>query len=87
MTEKCFKGWKEEDGNRAGSCCCSCKWQRQIVKHPWNKNPMAKGRITELMGYGCAVPEMPAIVFFDAEHSMCEMYTSKDNVVKMERVK
>ncbi len=87
MTDACFKGWKKEDGNTSGSCCCNCKWQRPIVKHPWNKNPMAKGSITTIMGYGCSVPDMPGIVFFESEHSMCEMYSDKNNVIKMERAK
>ena len=63
-----------KDGNSAGRCCCNCKWQRYIVQHPWNKHPWSKGKITQAIGYGCTVPDMPSVVFFDDKHSMCEMH-------------
>lgn len=58
-------------------CCCNCKNQIIILKHPWNHGD-GKGRITERMGFGCQIPEMQegqtSAVFFDAEHGMCEMH-------------
>ena len=83
----CFEGWAEKDGNINGQCCCNCKWQRKIVGHPWNTRQTTKGSITKTIGYGCAEPEMEAIVMFDRVHGMCEMWTDKNNVLKMERVK
>ena len=71
---ECYKGWSKEDGNRNGRCCCNCRYQRPISGHPWNKNSLTKGSITSIIGYGCTVPDMPAIVFFDKEHGMCEMH-------------
>ena len=67
---------KEE---RKGRCCCTCNHQRVIMKHPWNKGD-GKGRIAEVMGYGCEPPDFaqdggkPSLVFFDGEHGMCEMH-------------
>jgi len=37
-------------------CCCNCQNQRVIFKHPWN-NGDGKGRVTDIMGYGCATPD------------------------------
>jgi hypothetical protein len=49
------------------------------MKHPRNEGK-AKGRITEIFGALCAVPDMVSpegrrqAVFFDAGHGMCEMH-------------
>jgi hypothetical protein len=57
------------------------------VGHPWNKNALTKKSITSIIGYGCTVPDMPGIVFFDGKHGMCEMHTResdpKNNVFKL----
>lgn len=74
----CYEGWAMKDGNSSGRCCCNCRYQHYIVRHPWNKNIWSKGRITEAMGYGCVSPEMEGIVFFDAKHGMCEMHNWKE---------
>lgn len=73
MANICHKeDWK-------GRCCCNCKHQRVIMKHPWNLGA-AKGKATESMGFGCAVPEFDlvdgrkTIMFMDREHSLCEMH-------------
>lgn len=87
MSEPCFKFWRQEDGNTQGHCCCSCRFLRPISSHPWNKKPLTKGPITNIIGYGCTVPDMPNVTFFDTGHGMCELYTSKDNVVEFKRVK
>ena len=84
--EPCFKGWDDEY-NKAGRCCCNCQYQRPIVGHPWNKQPLTKGSITRTIGYGCNSPEIPATVFFDTDHGMCEMHEFKDNVYQLKRVK
>lgn len=84
--DPCYLGWKKEDGNTAGRCCCSCRYQKPIVGHPWNKNQLTKGKITSIIGYGCNAPEMPATIFYEFEHSMCEMHEFKDNVYQLKRV-
>lgn len=84
MMAECYQGWAKEDGNRAGRCCCNCRYQRPISAHPWNKNELTKGSITRIIGYGCTVPEMPNITFFEHEHSMCEMHMERiDNVIHL----
>jgi len=69
---------KQEPGR--GRCCCNCKHQMLAMKHPWNAGA-AKGRITEIFGALCAVPDMGVsdggrrqAVFFDTGHGMCEMH-------------
>lgn len=86
MSEHCYEGWKAADGNSTGRCCCNCRWQRPIVGHPWNKRRI-KQSISDRIGYGCTVPDMPSIVFFDSKHGMCEMHTREtdpsNNVLKL----
>jgi hypothetical protein len=58
-------------------CCCNCKSQIKVFKHPWNKDSYVKGSITELMGYVCISAECNQEntgIFFDREHSLCECY-------------
>jgi hypothetical protein len=86
MSEPCFQGWKEEDGNKGGHCCCSCRYQREIVGHPWNKREWTKRPITTIIGWGCASPELDRVVMFDKNHGMCEMYSDRDNVVNLKVV-
>lgn len=74
MSNKCFEGW-EESSNPKGRCCCNCQWQRPITAHPWNKNELTKGSVSNIIGYGCTVPELPNITFFEFKHSMCELHT------------
>ena len=85
--DPCYEGWKKEDGNTAGRCCCSCRYQKPIVAHPWNKNGLTKGPITSIIGYGCNAPEIDRTVFFEWKHGMCEMHEFKDNVYQLKRVK
>lgn len=85
--DPCFKGWDDPEQNKAGRCCCNCRYQKPIVGHPWNKNTLTKGSITHIIGYGCNAPEMEATIFFDTNHGMCEMQEFKDNVYQLKRVK
>jgi hypothetical protein len=87
MLELCFEGWREEDGNSSGSCCCNCKYHRAIVGHPWNKSLATKSSITTVIGYGCTVPDMPAIVFFEKGHGMCEMHKRREDPTTLRVVK
>lgn len=73
-----------ELGSYQGSCCCNCKYQIEVMKHPWNKGG-ARGRITEQLGWVCSNPldvEDGRVIFFDREHSMCELHTPKDDEEK-----
>jgi hypothetical protein len=85
--DPCYKGWDDKDVNKAGRCCCNCRFQKPIVCHPWNKNELTNGPISRTIGYGCNAPEMERIVFFDFEHSMCEMHEFKGDVYQLKRVK
>ena len=72
------------DINTNGECCCNCEWQRPINAHPWNKDPLVKGRITEIVGYGCTCPEFfPNITFSEQKHSLCECWTENTYRAKM----
>lgn len=78
---KCYKGWDKEY-NRYGICCCNCKWQAKLGKHPWNSGEF-KGSILEQVKDGngddmwvCTVQEGVAMSM-NREHSMCEMHTPK----------
>jgi hypothetical protein len=43
------KGWKN-----SGDCCCNCKNQIELFKHPWNE--INKGSCIESTGfYACIV--------------------------------
>lgn len=85
--DPCFKGWNDPELNTAGRCCCNCRYQKPIVGHPWNTHELTKGSITRTIGYGCNAPELGSIVFFEFEHSMCEMHEFKNNVYQLESVK
>jgi len=79
MTE-CYLGWKKEDGNSTGRCCCNCEYQVEIVRHPWNKSPEHKGPITEIAGWGCQAPDFDKkVIFFEVEHAACEMHEFKND--------
>lgn len=69
----CYEAVGKEN-NREGRCCCNCRWQKPIVKHPWNTIEMFKGRVTEQIAFGCTVPDMGAVVLSEREHSLCEMH-------------
>lgn len=87
MSDACFEGWRTEDGNTKGHCCCNCKYQRPISGHPWNKRQFTKSTVNTIIGYGCTMHEMPNITMFDTKHGMCEMHTDKNNVVDLKIAK
>jgi len=59
-----------------GGCCCDCKHQREVFKHPFNVL-IGKGSITELLGYVCAFDGN--LIFKENIHGYCECYTPKNN--------
>lgn len=71
----CDKGFK-------GLCCCNCKHQVKIRKHPLNDG-FANDSITQHLGYGCArfdnAPIITGnndrvIIFSDDKHGMCQLH-------------
>ena len=84
MTE-CYIGWSKEY-NSQGRCCCNCEYQVEIMRHPWNQmvGGRMKGPVTVNAGWGCSALDddlhEKKIVFFEEEHSMCEMHNWKQNV-------
>lgn len=73
LPQDCDKGYK-------GNCCCNCKFQVKINKHPINPD-FAKGSIEETFGYGCEVFRFfedgsndNQIIFSKSIHGICEMH-------------
>ena len=66
--------------NIKGMCCCNCQFQIPITGHPWNTNEFVKGSCSEIIGYGCMLPEMKRITFMEAEHSLCECHEFKKEI-------
>ena len=63
-----------------GLCCCNCKHQVKLMKHPWNKE-FGKGSIMEQCGWVCVAQngdepkgEQVKVGFMDGEHSLCELH-------------
>jgi len=63
MIKDCKHGHK-------GKCCCNCKHQVKIYKHPLN-HTIGKGPMSEIMGYGCTM-FFNNIVFSESKHGICE---------------
>jgi len=65
--------------NKFNGCCCECKFNIQLNKHPFNKE-LGAGMMSEKMGYACigffSVGEQVAH-FFEKEHGMCELFQIK----------
>jgi hypothetical protein len=60
-------------------CCCNCRSQLIVKKHPWNSGE-AKGSVLDTLAYACACPEFElengkkTIIYSEEEHGMCEMW-------------
>lgn len=72
--DKCNKGWHD------GSCCCNCKNQIELFKHPWNK--IHKGSIMESTGmYACTLSfdsdGKQEGILYETKHGFCEMHNPK----------
>ena len=73
--EKCDKGWDN------GECCCNCKFQLTLKKHPHNQG-FGKGYMSENCGYVCVHPfedgsNSGNAIYFEKKHGFCEMHTPK----------
>jgi len=66
--------------NENGMCCCTCKFQIEINKHPMNKGN-SNGSISDVFGYGCTtlglMDKDNSVIFYETKHGMCEMYDKK----------
>ena len=77
MKDKCEKGYK-------GMCCCNCKNQIELFKHPWNK--VNRGKVSDSTEmYACIAQfdcdNVRKGVLFESKHGMCEMYIdAHDNI-------
>lgn len=73
------KDYFEVEHGFKGMCCCNCKFQIQVNKHPKNIGE-AKGSISEKFGYVCLSTfddGSGTPTFSNGEHGMCEFYTIK----------
>jgi hypothetical protein len=68
-----------------GRCCCNCRNQLLVVKHPWNSGA-AKGPISEPFGAACAADDWISeggrrvAIFFEDGHGKCEMHEFNPNI-------
>lgn len=63
-----------------GNCCCNCKNQIRLFKHPKNTG-IFKGLTTEESGYySCRLPILACnkVIVYSSGHGACELYTSQD---------
>jgi hypothetical protein len=70
-------------------CCCVCQHHVNINGHPHN-NKTFKTKITQAVGYGCAVEchksiakepgKLPTVIFKDTKHGICEMFAVRDEL-------
>ncbi len=66
-----------------GQCCCNCKHQIQLRKHPFNSG-FGSGSIMDVCGWVCLGPELTggtSGIYFEKEHGLCEMYTLKTTLI------
>lgn len=71
--ENCDKGHE-------GMCCCGCKYQLELFKHPWNKEN--KGSISESTGmFVCTIfhnmDNSYKGIIYETGHGMCEMHDKR----------
>lgn len=65
-----------------GSCCCNCKHQIELRKHPINIG-FGKGSIIDGCGWVCLNPEITegtCGIYFDKKHGMCECWENRINL-------
>lgn len=70
--KKCHLGWP-----KTGECCCNCKHQLELFKHPWNI--INKGSVRESTKmYACIVEHLLQdnynAIIFEKKHGFCELY-------------
>ena len=70
---KCAQGWHD------GSCCCNCKNQIELRRHPMNTN-FGEGSIMDSCGWVCLNPELTegkCGIYFDRQHGICECHVRR----------
>ena len=82
--DKCHKGWAYLEFNKEGHCCCNCKHQKKLMKHPCNEPQFSGSCATQCASdkgtplFVCAVPDALDHAYLSTdEHGMCEMYTER----------
>ena len=73
QVSNCDKGYKN-------NCCCGCKYQLELFKHPFNN--INKGKCTESTNmYVCIVEHdlkrNNKSTLFENKHGICEMHVKK----------
>jgi len=71
---------KEKGAWSDGNCCCNCRHQLKINKHPWNKSKRFKGSISENSGiFVCSVQmdieNTRTGIAFERKHGYCELHS------------
>lgn len=79
------KGLKinERHSTQHGECCCTCKFQCTLFKHPWNT--FLKGTMDESTGlYAClarySLSGDAQGTIYESKHGLCELYTPKTQI-------
>lgn len=70
---KCAQGWHD------GSCCCNCKHQIELRRHPMNSG-FGEDSIMDKCGWVCLNPELTegkSGIYFDKQHGMCECHVRR----------
>jgi len=72
---KCNSGWQN-----TGLCCCNCKNQIELFKHPWNT--INKGPCSESTNFYVCILQHNINkdnrgTLFEFKHGFCEMHKSK----------
>ena len=68
-------------------CCCKCKFQLELYKHPFNEKEIVKGSIMESTGFFvCTVANEidkdGKGVIFDNKHGQCELFAKRKKYVR-----
>lgn len=66
-------------GKISHDCCCNCRHQRELRKHPSNQS-FGKGSIMDSCGWVCLNPEVTEgtlAIYSDRRHGLCELYSPK----------
>jgi hypothetical protein len=62
-------------------CCCNCKHQVIIYKHPSNRDDYVNGSIMDQLGYLCHIEgDGNRAIFSDRKHSFCEAYEKEKEI-------
>lgn len=83
--ENCYADPENNKEHFYWGCCCMCRHQIELGKHPWNSG-IFKGKISDIFLWACAV--FHAIdnnytgYVSDREHGCCEMFAMREQTTK-----